>query len=225
MKDLTNNRFGRLVVEAYHDKKGSNHRWLCRCDCGNEKIANAGNLQHGGTQSCGCLHRERVIAKNSTHGYTRGVKKHPVYLVWRTMRSRCENRNVAQYPEYGGRGIYVCDRWRYGENGLSGFECFLADMGERPSPGHTVERVRNNGPYSPSNCIWSTRKAQARNRSNVYNVEVDGRTMTLAEASDYLHVPRTTVLSRLRYGWSLHDALYKPIDTRKGEHRRKSNAK
>lgn len=222
MKDMKDQRFGRLIVVSYHGKKGTHHQWKCVCDCGNEKVANAGNLRHGGTQSCGCLHRERVVAKNSTHGFTRGAKKHPIYLVWRSMRSRCENPNVKAYPNYGGRGISVCDRWRIGEDGKSGFECFLEDMGPKPSPKHSVERVRNNLPYSPSNCMWATKSAQARNRPNVYQVDVNGRTMTLKEAAEHYQIPRTTVLSRLRYGWALQDALSKPIDTRKGQHRREA---
>lgn len=222
MQDITGQRFGRLTVIGYHGKRGSNHVWLCRCDCGGEKIAQAGNMRAGLTQSCGCLFRERIIAANSTHGHTRGEKRHPLYLVWRAMRSRCENPNANGYQNYGGRGITVCDRWRIGEDGRTGFECFLHDMGPKPSPTHSVERVRNDLPYSPSNCIWGTKAAQARNRRSVYSVDVNGRTMTLSEAADHYDIPRTTVLSRLRYGWTLQDALRKPIDTRKGEHRRKA---
>lgn len=151
---------------------------------------------------------------NRTHGYASGKKKHPLYLVWRGMRSRCENPNVKGYSDYGGRGITVCERWRIGEDEKSGFECFFEDMGPKPSPSHSVERVRNDGPYSPQNCIWATRKAQAINRRNVHRIDIDGRTMTLKEAAAHYGHTASLVKCRLLRGWSLHDALTKPRDAR-----------
>lgn len=219
MRDLTGLRFGRLTVTSHHGKSGNRQLWKCLCDCGSEKIAAGGNLKFGGTQSCGCLFRERVRAANSSHGFTAGLKKHPLYLVWRSMRSRCENPNVRGFQNYGGRGIAVCERWKNGDGVRSGFECFLADMGHRPTDNHTVERTRNDRDYSPSNCVWASRSAQSRNRRSVYQIERNGKTMTLSEAASSAGIHISTVNTRLKSGWTLEDALTHPVESK---HRRKT---
>lgn len=88
---------------------------------------------------------------------------HPEYVSWCSMKQRCTNPNHKFYENYGGRGIRVSDRWRYGENGQSGFECFIADMGRRPTPQHSIDRIDVNGIYEPGNVRWSTAKEQAAN--------------------------------------------------------------
>lgn len=210
MKDLTGQRFGRLTVVEFAKVNADRPMWRCICDCGAEKIAAQGNLISGGTKSCGCYQREQTAAATSTHGHTRGAKRHPMYLVWRGMRSRCENPNVKSYANYGGRGITVCDRWRTGDGTRSGFECYLSDMGDKPSPSHSVERVRNDLPYSPKNCVWATKTAQAKNRRNVHRIEIDGQILTLKDACKARNISVGTVMSRLNYGWTLQDALARP---------------
>src|SRR5688572_1221930 len=122
MADLTGRRFTRLVAVQVSRREGRIRFWECRCDCGNTKIAREGNLTHGGTRSCGCLNRELVLARSVTHGQS-GT---PVYRVWKSMRARCNLPNAVGYPNYGGRGIKVCERWQ------NSFENFIADMGPRP---------------------------------------------------------------------------------------------
>ena len=147
--DLAGKRFGRLVVVALHPKRSGRHAmWFCRCDCGTESIVSGYRLRSGETTSCRCFARER----NTKHGLSRTRS----YRVWLCMKQRCFNRRHDSYPNYGGRGKTICERWLSVVN-------FYADMGERPL-GMSLDRIDPDGNYEPSNCRWATPLMQTHNR-------------------------------------------------------------
>lgn len=145
--DLTGQKYGRLSVVSRAANLGRDVAWNCVCDCGETLVVRAGGLRTGNTRSCGCL--------KITHGHARGGTRSPTNSTWIAMRQRCYNPNHDCYHMYGGRGIEVCERWQ------GSFENFLEDMGERPE-GMTLDRINNDGDYSPDNCRWATPKQQSR---------------------------------------------------------------
>jgi|ERR1035437_9183951 hypothetical protein len=152
--NLTGNRFGRLTVinrDLGNTKHGAS--WLCMCDCGTERVTTSKLLRAGKTQSCGCLQRELVRKRATTHqlGGT------PEHRSWAAMHTRCRNKNRPQWKDWGGRGITVCTEW-------SRFEQFLLDMGPRPSLKHTLDRIDVNSNYFKENCRWADRVTQNNNQ-------------------------------------------------------------
>lgn len=148
-------KFGRLTaVEPVDGKNPKYAYWRCRCSCGVEKTIFESNLLSGQSRSCGCLRTEN---KGRPAGWT-----YPEYVVWASMRKRCNQHKAKGYKFYGGRGIKVCKRWDY-------FHNFYKDMGPRPDPSWTLDRKDSDGDYCPENCRWATRHEQTRNMSrNVY---------------------------------------------------------
>lgn len=164
-------KFGRLTAVAFAGRGVRGQAiWSFKCDCGNEHKTVAASVIGGLTRSCGCLRREI----NATHGMYRSSE----YTTWIGMIQRCCNTKVPYYQYYGGRGIIVCDHW------CKSFENFYADMGPKPSPKHSIERIKNDGNYEPGNCRWATRKEQSRNMRNNRIVVVDGISMTLLHAAE-----------------------------------------
>lgn len=153
-------RFGRLIVLAELEPRRrpnqTTRRMLCRCDCGVEKDVPLTGLKTGTTKSCGCLAREKWIAARTKHGDSKA--KAPEYLIYGAMIARCENPNNADFKDYGERGITVCARWR------SSYADFLSDMGRRPTPRHSIDRIDNDRGYEPDNCRWATAHEQRMNQ-------------------------------------------------------------
>jgi hypothetical protein len=153
--DLTGRVFGRLTVEGFAGKDRHHNRlWHCRCACGNSTVVRSRCLLMGSTRGCGCLQREFIRQRNTTHGKS----DLPEYQAWADLIQRCTNPNVEYYDCYGGRGISVCSRW------LNSFEAFFEDMGSRPSPKHSIDRINNDGNYEPTNCRWATASQQNANK-------------------------------------------------------------
>ena len=200
--DLTGRRFGRLVVIERAKKNKSGHRrWLCRCDCGVEKVVTCSNIRRGDTTSCGCRHKENNSQRAVRHGHTNATGlEGRTYRIWRNMLSRCINSKHPSWRYYGGLGVKVCPRWNPQEGGS--YEKFLSDMGVCPSEKHTIDKdKKGNGMlYSKDNCCWLTVSEQCRyKRNNVYVVYNDQR-MILKDAAKAAGVAYNTVRKRISQG-------------------------
>jgi hypothetical protein len=161
-------------------------KWFVLCDCGAEKIVHSGHLFSGQSKSCGCLRDELSSKKHRKHGAWKNLE----YRTWQGMKSRCRDTGNKDYPNYGGVGITVCNKW------INSFENFIADMGPRPPGKHSIERINNSAGYSPENCRWATRKEQAENRKSNQYVVLEGKTLTVAEAARCLGLHRSTIRDR-----------------------------
>jgi len=185
-KDLTGKRFGKLVAMEVVGRRNGALAWLCKCDCGNEKIAASGKLIEGGCTHCGCMY----VNPAQTHGMT----KNPLYKVWQGMKIRCLYPSAISYPNYGGRGIKVCEEW------LNNFMCFYNDMKDGYKKGLQLDRIDNDKDYSKENCCWSTRKVQTRNKRNNRWYEAGGLNMIIMDWASYLGIGYGLIVQALDRG-------------------------
>lgn len=192
LKDLSNQRFGRLTVMERADNLGHHTRWLCKCDCGNYTKSHTTSLTSGRAKSCGCLGREKATKSITTHGgrYTQ------LYSVWCGMKKRCYNKSYEYYNRYGGRGIKVCDEWR---DDFATFREWALNNGYRD--GMEIDRIDNDSNYIPGNCRWATRSEQIKNRSNSITITHDGQTLSLIDWCDIYGVGYKLAHARYKKGW------------------------
>ncbi len=204
--DLTGRRFGHLTVVEIFDRASSRQIiWRCICDCGQTHDVVSQVLRSGKSRSCGCATSIFISDQQTVHGATMGNGT-PEYRAWCGMIQRCENKNATQYDDYGGRGITVCRRWR------ESFEAFLADMGPRPVPTHTIDRIKNHLGYEPGNVRWATRPVQNRNKRNNRWITIGGETHCLADWSSMSGVAPPVIHARLKRGWNARAAVYTPAE-------------
>jgi hypothetical protein len=198
-KNLVGMTFGELKVTSHSERRHRIHYWGCLCSCGKETVVQGKHLRTGHTTSCGHVHRLRFSRK--THGQSHTTE----YRIWSGILTRCYNQRSRPYRNYGGRGITVCDSWR------ASFGSFLADVGERPSRAHSIDRINNDGPYSPENCRWATKVEQCNNTRYNRRLTFRGETKTLTEWCRLLGLGASMVVARMdRYGWSVDRALATP---------------
>ncbi len=151
--DLTGKRFGKwLALEYVGMNKNRSSLWRCACKCGSERIVASSNLRSGQSKACGCVRKKHELSRRDYCHY--------LYHTWVNMKQRCSNPKATCYKHYGGRGIAVCDRW------VRSFINFLADMGDKPTLSHTLERIDNDKGYFPENCKWATMIEQNQNKRN-----------------------------------------------------------
>lgn len=207
--DLKKDKYGRWTLLSESAKTRSNHkRYLCRCECGVVRTVRMIHLKSGASKSCGCLKREICAEsgrRNRIHGNA-GERATLTYKSWRAMTQRCCNPKNAGYSIYGAKGISVCDRWK------TSFQNFLADMGERPTASHSIDRINPRGQYDPANCRWATPLQQQRNRTNNTFVTIDGVRKCVTEWVEAPgSVSKSAFRRRIQSGWEPKRALFEPI--------------
>lgn len=214
MNDLTGKRFGRLLVLRRH---GTNPNkcatWLCRCDCGNEKVAVGSYLTHGETRSCGCLRREYARDSMKTHGRS----KTRLYRVWVGMKNRCLNEKTDNYQYYGAKGISICEEWI---DDYPAFEAWALSHGYDDSAGAqecTLDRIDNSKDYSSDNCRWVDHKQQCNNQSSNRVFTYRGQTKTMSEWADAVGIKYATLRARIAKGMPFEKAI-QPTDYRAHRH-------
>ncbi len=188
--DKTGRRYGRLVVLSPAPRMGKSNAWLCQCDCGNQIAVRTGGLRPGNppgsTFGCGCAKRE-----GGKHLRTHGARYTTEYNSWKGIHDRCETPANKMYYLYGARGIRMCERWK-------DFSNFLADMGHKPSPKHSIDRIDVNGNYEPGNCRWATPVEQQNNKRNTVYATIGTERLPLKEIAKRYAVSYGNLYQRFR---------------------------
>ena len=212
LKDLTGKRFGRLLVlERSKNNTNSNKpKWICKCDCGNIVEKSGNSLTNGKTKSCGCLKIEADHNRTKTHGDTAEGKTSRLYVVWADIKQRCFNKNNTAYPYYGGRGIKMCDEWRYNYSSFKEWSYANGYNDTFEKYQCTIDRIDTNKDYCPENCRWVPMKIQGNNTRRNHILSFNGELHTIAEWADIIGFKYKTIMTRLNLGWSIEDALTIP---------------
>ncbi|MEN6618167.1 MAG: hypothetical protein ABFC28_01485 [Rikenellaceae bacterium] len=208
IKDMTGRKFGKLTVIGYsHSDKYGNAHWFCKCDCGNETIANGKGLRCGDTKSCGCAKIERAKTMSTKHG----LRKTRLYTIWANMKARCLNPKSTSYERYGGRGVEICEEW------VNDFVVFYDwAMKNGYDDKLTIDRINSDGNYEPLNCRWATIQEQANNKRSSCLIVYKGERKTIAQWATLLDISEIALRHRIDRCWSIEKAFSTPIaDTRK----------
>ena len=211
IRNLTGKRFGRLLVikEVGRDIKTRQKLWLCKCDCGNEKITKTTYLTSGDTSSCGCYRKECELknlkeSRDRKPCKTHGMHNTRIYQIWADMKGRCNNENSKAYKNYGKRGIKVCAEWN--EDFVS-FYRWAIKNGYRENL--TIDRIDVNGNYEPNNCRWATWKEQGNNKRTTRKITIYGETKTAYEFEKQYEIKAHLLLDRYDKGYRSEKIIYK----------------
>lgn len=205
--DRTGLRYGRLFVKSFLGKPAGKTKatWECVCDCGKTTTVTSSNLATGHTTSCGCFFKETTAKVHRFYDEEFSSE----YKVWRAIKQRTgvnPGKNHKWYSQ-----IEMAPTWK------ESFNVFLNDVGKRPSPKHSIERIDSLKGYEPGNCIWATAKEQANNRRSNVHIEHDSKRLTVAQWAEETSIKQATISARLRRGWHPSDAVTLPLNTRKND--------
>lgn len=189
LRDITGQKFGKWTVVSYAGRNDNSTTWNCICECGTKSQVNGQNLRTGKTHSCGCA--------VTTHGASHTAE----YRCWSSMIARCYNKNVRNYKDYGGRGISICDRWRHS------FENFIADVGLKPTPGHSIDRIDVNGNYEPGNVRWATQKEQCLNQRRGARLMHNGKHVSAYDIAEQYGLSAVTLYRKVKSGMTVEQAI------------------
>ncbi len=205
-KDLTGQRFGRLVVLEFVPTEDKYSYWKCRCDCGNIITVRNSHILSGHTNSCGCLQKQKLRERLTTHNLT----DTRLYRIWHNMKQRCYNYNHNSYNSYGGRGIKICDTW------IDDFQAFYEwAMSNGYKDNLSIDRIDNNGDYEPSNCRWTDKVIQSRNKRTNTIVKYKGKDMCITDAANLSGISVKTLMARYHQYGDRGNRLFRPVSPHK----------
>lgn len=214
--DISNKKFGKLLAVKRCTNMSGKTAWECKCDCGNITFVTTSNLTCNRIRSCGCLKIKQLLDRSTTHNQRHTV----LYSVWRGLRQRCNNPKHASYHNYGGRGITVCEEWDKSFQAFYDWSYANGYSTENQKDEKlklTIDRIDNNGNYEPSNCRWVDRKTQTRNMRTTRFITFNGQNKSVSEWCEIYGIKLQTFNTRIRNGWSIEEALTKPLGSKKSK--------
>lgn len=210
--DLIGKKFGRWTV--IEKSKSKPKHLLCMCSCGTIRDVSKSHLINNNTKSCGCIGREKASKRMTERNLKHNLSNTRLFSLWHCIKQRCYYKNDIGYKNYGGRGIEMCDEWH---NNFKSFYDWAINNGYKeeilPNGKNkwTIDRIDVNGNYEPSNCRWVTIKEQSNNKTTNRLLKYNNKVKTISQWSEDTGISHTTICDRLKYGWSVEDALkYKP---------------
>lgn len=206
-------KFNRLTLIKELPRRNERRMGLFLCECGKTTAGAIHDVRYGHKNSCGCYCARRTRETSTIHGETINRSKSAEYSAWCSMRDRCYRERNAEYHNYGGRGIRVCQRW------LNSFSDFLEDVGRRPSPRHSIDRIDVNGDYEPSNVRWATDSQQVRNQRKQPRITINETTKLICEWSEISGISPKLISRRLKKNWPAEKAVFYPLIESKRNHR------
>lgn len=209
LKDYSGEKFGRLtVIKRVENNKYNQVRWLCKCDCGNEKIVLANNLRNGETKSCGCLKKEQDYINIAHIKHNKSNTR--LYNIWKNMKHRCNNPNNNKHKFYYDKGIKVCNEWL---NDFMSFYNWAINNGYQDNL--TIDRINNDGNYEPNNCRWATVTEQNNNQSTNIKIKYNNNIYTMKQFCKKYNLKRETLDYRLKNNWDIEKIINTPTQSKK----------